>query len=228
MVFRDSDTGAMAAMPVFETSFTSLGVSLSATAPRQETSSEPSSLPPQDAHDRSAPSRRNYSQRSPSPQRDHYRRSPSPRRGYSRRSPSPRLGHLRRSPSPQREYHQRPPSPRRESQRRPPSPRSRGRKPRPPLPLTRDSGWSQRRGNPNYEGEQRRDPRDPSGPARVQLPEQAWLDTGEARDAGDPQHTWGASSSGNSPGPSASSPTRVTRADDAFDPPTSAPSAPPW
>ncbi len=78
MVFRDSDTGAMAAMPVFETSFASLGVSLSATAPRQETSSEPSSLPPQDAHDRSAPSRRNYSRRSPSPRRDHYRRSPSP------------------------------------------------------------------------------------------------------------------------------------------------------
>ena len=61
MVFRDSDTGAMAAMPVFETSFANLGVSLSTTAPRQEMSFEPSSLPPQDAHDRSAPSRHDYS-----------------------------------------------------------------------------------------------------------------------------------------------------------------------
>ena len=61
MVFRDSDTGTMAAMPVFETSFASLGVSLSTTTLCQEMLSEPSSLPPQDAHGQTAPSRCNYS-----------------------------------------------------------------------------------------------------------------------------------------------------------------------
>ena len=62
MVFRDSDTGAMAAMPVFETSFASLGVSFSATAPRQEMPFEPSSsLLPRDVPGQTAPSRRDHS-----------------------------------------------------------------------------------------------------------------------------------------------------------------------
>jgi hypothetical protein len=38
MLFRDSDTGAMAAMPVFETSFASLGVSFPSSAPKPEES----------------------------------------------------------------------------------------------------------------------------------------------------------------------------------------------
>ena len=56
MVFHDSYTGAMAAMPVFETSFASLGVSLPATAPRQGAPSEPSSLPPHGTHGQPASS----------------------------------------------------------------------------------------------------------------------------------------------------------------------------
>ena len=51
MVFCDSDTGAMAAMPIFETSFASLGVSLSATASHQEAPPESSPLPPRNAQE---------------------------------------------------------------------------------------------------------------------------------------------------------------------------------
>ena len=72
MVFSDSDTGAMATIPVFETSFASLGVSLSTTAPHQEMPSEPSSLPLRDAPSQSVPSRRDNSRCSPSPCRDDY------------------------------------------------------------------------------------------------------------------------------------------------------------
>lgn len=200
MVFRDSDTGAMAAMPVFETSFASLGVSLSATASRQEAPPESSPLLPRNAQERPAPLQRDHSRRSPAPRRDRYRRSPSPRRDYSRRTPSPRRDYSRhtpsprRSPSPSRNYPRRRPSPRREPQPRPPSPRGRVRNPRPSLPRTRDSGWGQRRGNP-------------SEPLQARQPEPAWLGAIETRDAGDPLATWGASSSGNSPGPSGPSPT---------------------
>ena len=204
MVFRDSDTGAMATMPVFETSFANLGVSFSTTVPCQEMPFEPSSsFRPRDVPGQTAPSRHDHSRRSPSPLRGYPRRSPSPQRSHSRRSPSPRRGHPRRSPPPQREYLRRPPSPWREYQRRPPSPRNRPRDSRPPFRATQDSGWSQRRGNRNYKREPPREP---------------------LYDDRDPLHTWGASSSGNSPGDAATSPPWAPPATDASSaPPAAAP-----
>ena len=201
MVFHNSDTGAMAAMPVFETSFASLGVSLSVTASRQEAPPESSSLPPWNAQEQPALLQHDHSRCSPAPQHDRYRRLPSPRCDYSRCMPSPRRDYPRRSPSPSHNYLRHRPSPQRESQPRPPLPRGRVRNPRPSLPQTQDCSWGQCHGNP-------------SEPSQARQPELAWLDADETRDAGDPLATWGASSSGNSPGPSG--------------PSLTAPSAPPW
>ena len=204
MVFCDSNMGAMAAMPVFETSFVSLGVSFSATAPCQEMPFEPSSsLLPQDVPGRTAPSRCDHSRHLPSPCRGYPRRSPSPQCGYSRRSPSPRCRHLHRLPSPQREYLCHPLSPRHKYQRHPPSPRNHPHDSRPPFRMTQDLGWSQHHGNRNYEREPQREP---------------------VYDGSDPLHTWGASSSLDSPSDSATSPAWAPPATDASSaPPASAP-----
>ena len=79
MVFCDSDTGAMAAMPVFKTSFASLGVSFSTTVPRQEMPFEPSSsFRPRDVPGQTAPSHHDHSRHLPSPLRDYPRCLPLP------------------------------------------------------------------------------------------------------------------------------------------------------
>ena len=88
MLFRDADTGAMAAMPIFETSFASLGVSFPPSASRPDGLTGPSSLPPrEESYSRAAAPRRERPGRSPLPRREYRRCSPSPRHEYRQRSP---------------------------------------------------------------------------------------------------------------------------------------------